>query len=64
MGEYKVTYYIVDEALFILGDPTLIDSPGLGVQEQGISDSRRFEAVTVNSTVQTVKLPARMAEFP
>lgn len=50
--------------LLVRGPPTLIDSPVLGVQEQGISDSRRFEALTVNPTVQTVKLSARMAEFP
>lgn len=64
MSEHKVTQYIVNEAPSCPGAPTLIDSPVLGDQEQGISDSRRFEALTVNPTVQTVKLPARMAEFP
>lgn len=46
----------MDEAPSSQGAPTLIDSPVLGVQEQGISDSRRIEALTVNPTVQTVKL--------
>lgn len=65
MSEHKVTFYILDEAPpSSHGAPTLIDSPVFWVQEQGISDSRRFEALTVNPTVQTAKLPARMAEFP
>lgn len=46
------------------GGATLIDSPVLGVQEQGIADSRVFEALTVNPIVHTAKLPARMAAFP
>ncbi len=64
MSEHKVTWYIMDEAPSSLEAPILIDSLVLGVKEQGISDSKRFEALTVNPTVQTVKLPARMAEFP
>lgn len=43
---------------------TLIDGPVLGVQEQGMSDSRRFEALTVNPIVHTGKLPACMAALP
>lgn len=59
MSDHKVTLGM--GPCLAWGPPTLIDSPVLGVQEQGISDSRRFEAVTVNPIV---KLPARMAEFP
>lgn len=44
------------------GTRTLIDSHVFGVQQRGVSDSGRFEALVLNPTVQTAKLPARMAE--
>lgn len=64
MDEHKVTWYIVNKAPCSTEAPILIDSLVLGVKEQSIFDSMRFEALTVNPTVQTLKLPARMAEFP
>lgn len=64
INDHKASYSIANEAPSSHVGPDWLTVVVLGVQEQGIFDSRRFEALTVNPTEQTVQLPARMAEFP